>query len=328
MRVRWGVGQEWRISHNRKGHRADGSTYFMREDDRLALGADFHGDIDADAPVVGFFGLDDDRPRGLLSWFTAHPVTAFDPEHPIVFGEYAQVACDVLSAAHGGAPVGFLQGCAGDVNAKGLLAQKPVEQSVADAQRYGTWLGETWCEALAQGREADSDAVGVASEIVTLPFADVPPRDELQAQIDDMLEFIERCEAGEDDTTRTCQGLNFPVKMSPGYRATLVQPLLRWARWAMSLHEQGADVPQGAEFEVAAVRIGDVGVVGMSCEPFDAIGRHIKVHSDLPLTLPCGYMHDTSLAYVPNAGNNGDREYMSDVLSLHHHTAAVRAARR
>ena len=39
------VGRERRISYNRKGRRADGTTYFMREEDRLLLGRDFCGDI-------------------------------------------------------------------------------------------------------------------------------------------------------------------------------------------------------------------------------------------------------------------------------------------
>lgn len=310
--LRWGVGRERRITHNRKGHRADGSTYLMREDDRLELGEDFSGDIDDDAPIIGFYG-EDDRPRGLLAWFTGHPVTAFDPEHPVVFGEYPQVACDVVSAACDGAPVGFLQGCAGDVNSKGLLAQKPVEESVADAYRYGQCLGESWLEALTEATPSRSEAVDVASEIVSLPFEGVPPRETLEAQIADMQSFLERCGADDEPGTRVCQGLNFPRKMSPNYRGELVRPLLRWAEWALSLHD-AADrdaIPRAAEFEVASARIGDVGLVGLSCEPFDAIGRLIKSKSPTMLTLPCGYMHDTCLAYVPNAGNNGDKEYMS-----------------
>jgi hypothetical protein len=284
----------------------------MREPDRLALGVDFHGDIDDQASVLGFFGVDDHQPRCLLTHFTAHPVTAFDPEHPVVFGEYAQIACDLLSSAMGDVPVGFLQGCAGDVNAKGLLKDQPIEQSVRDATYYGHCLAETWLDAITRATPSTRHDIDLQRRIVPLPFTDVPAQDELEAQIADIEQFLEKCE-NDDPDTLTCQGLNFPANMSPQYRATLVQPLLRWATWARSFHTEGrlAAAPRQAEFEVVTMRIGDAGIAGMTCEPFDAIGRKIKRESPWPLTLPCGYMHDTSLGYVPDAGNNGDREYMS-----------------
>src|ERR1051325_6814434 len=46
--VWWAVGHENRISYNRKGRRADGSTFFMREEDRVLYGRDFCGDTDTD----------------------------------------------------------------------------------------------------------------------------------------------------------------------------------------------------------------------------------------------------------------------------------------
>lgn len=312
VELRWGLGHERRISHNRKGHCADGSTYLMREEDRLLLGDDFNGDIDDGAPVVGFFASDG-KPRALLTHFTAHPVTAFDPEHPVAFGEYPQVACDALSEAYGGVPVGFLQGCAGDVNAKGLLGHKSLEASVADATRYGHCLAQTWLDAITRATPSESETLGVDQQLVKLPFSGVPPREELEAQIADMERFLERC-AADDQNTRTCQGLNFPSNMSPNYRGKLVEPLLRWTQWALSFHTENKldEAPTHATIEVASVRLGDVGIVGICCEPFDNIGRQIKRDSPLALTLPCGYMHDTCLGYVPDSGNNkGDREYMS-----------------
>ncbi|MEZ5275293.1 MAG: carbohydrate porin [Opitutaceae bacterium] len=309
--VKWAVGHERRISHNRKGHRVDGTTYFMREEDRLKLGADFNGDIDDDAPVVGFFGTDG-RPRAFLTWFTGHPVTAYDPEHLVVFGEFPQVACDRLSEAFGCVPVGFLQGCAGDVSVKGLYGQKPLEESIADATRYGECLGETFIEAAGRLKDSMSDAIGLLSRVVELPYAGLPPLETLEARITETDVFLERCAAGDPDT-RTVWGLNFPERMSPTYRAAAVKPLNAWAKWARGLTagESKERVPTHAEFEVNVLRLGDVGIAGLSCEPFDAIGRQIKRAAPLPLVLPGGYMHDTSLAYVPDSGNNGDLEYMS-----------------
>lgn len=309
--LKWAVGHERRISHNRKGHRADGTTYFMREEDRLKLGDDFHGDIDDDAPVVGFFG-EDGRVRAFLTWFTGHPVTAYDPEHLIVFGEFPQVACDLLSHAYGDVPVGFLQGCAGDVSCKGLYGQKPLKESVSDSIGYGECLGHSFIDASEHMVDSVSATVALKGRIVELPYADLPPLEFLEARIAETDAFLERC-AADDPDTRTVFGLNFPENMSPAYRAAAVRPLNRWAKWARDLKTGKSDQapPTHAEFEVQVLRLGDVGIVGMSCEPFDAIGRQIKAAAALPLVLPGGYMHDTALAYVPNSGNNGDLEYMS-----------------
>ncbi|MFT5092951.1 MAG: hypothetical protein ACI93T_001773, partial [Porticoccaceae bacterium] len=62
--------------------------------------------------------------------------------------------------------------------------------------------------------------------------------------------------------------------------------------------------------EVAVIRIGDVGIVGMSCEPFQEIGRQIRRASPLPLSVPCGYTN-VSHGYITDSGNTGGQEYMS-----------------
>jgi hypothetical protein len=107
--------------------------------------------------------------------------------------------------------------------------------------------------------------------------------------------------------------LNFPSNMTPRYRAALVEPVLNWARWARSFYEQDQldKAPTGVDVEIAVLRVGDVGIVGLPCEPFDAIGRRIKKHSPCALTLPCGYLNDDYIAYVPDSGNNGDTDYQS-----------------
>lgn len=309
--IHQGLGHERRISYNRKGHRVDGSTYMIREEDRLLLGADFNGDIDDDAPVVAFVSPDG-KPICFLAGFTAHPATAYHAEHPVIFGEFPQIACDDLSAAQGGVPVAFLQGCCGDVNSKGTFGTKPIDQSVEDATRYGHCLGETYRNAARSLTPCRTQKLGFELQRVWLPFAGVPPRAELDQRIADLLDFVGRCERDDPDT-RTCQGLNFPGNMTPRYRSKLVEPLLKWARWARSFHERNRldEAPAGVDVEVAAVRLGDVGIVGLSCEPFDAIGRRIKRNSPAALTLACGYMNDDDAFYIPDSGNNGDLEYQS-----------------
>ena len=94
--VWWAEGAEGRITYNRKGRRADGSTYLMREEDREQVGVDYSGDTDRQAPIVVLKNASG-TPLAALVQFTGHPVTAYHPEKPVVFGDWPQVACDVVA---------------------------------------------------------------------------------------------------------------------------------------------------------------------------------------------------------------------------------------
>jgi hypothetical protein len=133
----------------------------------------------------------------------------------------------------------------------------------------------------------------------------------VEQEIAEMTDFIRRAESG-DENTLSCLGLNFPRSLSPAYRAALVKMVLPWSRRTLALHHQGKAglAPKFVEMEIAVLRLGDVGIVGMPCEPFCGIGRLIKENSPLPLAIPCGYTN-ASFGYVTDAPNTGDREYMS-----------------
>jgi hypothetical protein len=310
VRLAWSVGHERRISYNRKGRRADGSPYYIREEDRGVLGTDFNGDIDDDAPVLAFLG-EDGKPIALLVQFTAHPVTAFHPEEPSTFGDYPQVACDDLSEYWGGVPVGFLQGCAAEINSKGLLANIPAQEKVADATRYGHLLGQTYIGACRNLQFSQREDLDISWRRVALSFDDIPSVESLQDDLSEMEDFLRRCANG-DENTLTCCGLNFPSTLSPPFRAKLIEPCLRWTLWALSLHndDRAGQVLSEVEVEIGVFRIGDVGIVGLPLEPFLGIGRQIRAGSALPLTIPCGYMND-NIGYVPDSPNLGDRDYSS-----------------
>jgi hypothetical protein len=328
VEVRFGKGRERRITYNRKGRRADGSTYLMREEDRLLLGGDFCGDIDDDAFVVGFF-KGDGKPAGFLTQFTGHPATAFHCDYPIFWAEFAQVACDDLSAAYGGTPVGFLQGCAGEINSKGLLSDLTTEQSVARSEGYGHQLGETFLEIAGTLTPSKTRALSWSWRPVVLPFREVPPVGELKARLEGVQAFLRRCEQGDEPGTRRCDGLNFPRNMRLPSRVTLIEPTRKWLEWTLALHRERRlhEAPTGITLSIAAIRISDVGIVGLPCEPFVGIGRQIKGHSPLPVTLPCGYMNEgqDSWAYIPDGPNCEDLDYQS---SFYRYTTTMLAYRQ
>ena len=305
--VWWAEGTEGRITYNRKGRRADGSTYLMREEDRELVGQDFIGDIDRQAPIVVLKSLDG-KPAAALVQFTGHPVTSYRPEQPIIFGEWPQIACDLVAQhlqSPGSPPVGFLQGCAGDINSKEMF-RGGVERSM----QFGQMLGQSYIKAIDMMKPSRRDGLDYAVENVRIPLAPLPSEKQLRMEIVEMEDFVRRAAAG-DENTRACVGLNFPKELSPAYRGKLVEAILPWNRWAIQLHESGqADTtPRYLEAEIYVIRIGDVGIVGMPFEPFQGIGRQIR-RSSLPLTIPCGYAN-INIGYLTDSANTGDREYMS-----------------
>jgi len=308
--VAWALGRERRISYNRKGRRADGSTYLMRDEERVLLGADFNGDIDDEAPVVAFLGANG-RPVCFFVQFTAHPLASFHPEHPVVFGDYCQVACDDLSAAHGGVPVLFLQGCAGESNTKLFLLKIPAAERVANAVRFGRLLGETYIAASRDLQPSPRSDLAFAWRDVFLPFTGVPSERRLRADLVVIEDYLRRVAAG-DENLLTCLGINAARSMSLAYRMKVVEPYRRWIGWALRFHTENrlGHAPRGVPATVGAFRIGEIGLVGLPCEPLLGLGRQIRAGSRLPLTIPVGYMND-NIGYVPDGPNVGDTEFSS-----------------
>ncbi len=306
--VWWAEGSEGRISYNRKGRRADGSTYLMREEDRDLMGVDFNGDIDRQAPIV-VLKSKQGEPVTALTQFTSHPCTCFHPEKPIIFGDWPQVACDLVAAHLSPTKpmaVSFLQGCAGDVNSKGMF-RGDVELS----KKYGGMLADSYIQALAKLQPSARNDLQFSVEKVQIPLAPLPSEEVLRAEIAEMEDFMRRAFAGDEDTM-LCVGQNFPRELTPAYRGKLIEMVLPWSKWALNLRQTGkADtVAKFLEVEIQVIRIGDVGIVGMPFEPFQGIGRQIRAGSKLPLTIPCGYTN-LSYGYLTDGPNTGDGEYQS-----------------
>lgn len=306
-----GLGREGRINYNRKGRRADGSTYFMREEDRQLVGSDFRGDADDDAPVICLRGADGKTVTWIIH-YNAHPVTMYRAEDFIASGDWPQIACERVGAKLGprGVPVSFLQGCAGDVNSRHQFSG-----DTKLAAQYGRWLADACIGAARAMKRSESRGMGFNIGIAKVPFASLPPLRSLEREKADMESFVARAEAGDEDTLR-CAGLNFPRAMSPAYRGMLVSYVLEWTRWAIERHRRGnpnRGLPRTLDLEIHALRLGDVGLTFMPTEPFQGIGRQVRAASPMPLTIPVAYTNSVTgfIGYVPDASNIGDGEYMS-----------------
>lgn len=304
--VEWGKAEETRITYNRKGTRTDGSTYFMREEDRLGIaGEGYHGLIDPEAIVVLFRGNNKEAVAA-LTFFTGHPVAAYNPEKMISYGQFPQEATERLSAYLGGIPIGFVQGCAGNINAKHMLTG-----TIEQARDLGQKLGESFVIAAQSLRPSARTGLDWSRETVNVPLSDLPPKEALEKDLASMDDFIKRGRAGDENTMR-CVGMNFPKALTPPYRARLVELVRPWYVWALEQHENNnlKNVPKHLVLDIVVARLGDVGFVGLPFESFVQTGLKIKRESSLPVVLTCGYT-DGKYGYIPDAGGVNDREYMS-----------------
>jgi len=315
VHVYWGTAQEDRITYNRKGRRPDGTTFFMREEDRLLEGEDFRGDIDTQAPIVVFRNLHGDAVAAWIQ-FTGHPVTSYHPENPVVHGDYPQISCDFVGrhlGAHSDVPVGFFQGCCGDVNAKGMF-----RGGAEMATQLGEMIGQSYVDAIPGLTLSVQDGMDFVELKADIPLSGLPSEEVLQKELEEIEDFIERARSGDPDTL-TCAGLNFPRDLSPAYRGGLVERIRHWTVWALAQWQSktAEQLPRVFPMPFWALRVGDVGIVAMPCEPFQEVGREIRKHSPFPLTIPCAYANYVT-GYMPDETSIGDREYMS---SFHRYSA-------
>ena len=304
--VYYGKAEENRISYNRRGVYPNGKTFFMREEDRQMAGEGYRGLIDPDVSVVVFKNTKTGKPEAALMMFACHPVVAYNPEKQFVHGQFPQIAAEMLSKELGDIPVGFLQGCSGDINAKYMLTG-----TIEQANEAGKMLGETAVIAARNLTCSKRSGLDWAVETAHIPYDDLPSEASLKRSLQEIDDFIERGNAG-DENTLNCIGMNFPKALTPPYRAILVQGVRNWYVWALQQHAEKMlyTLPEYVAMPIVIARFGDAGFVGMPYEPFVKTGLKIKSLTNLPMVLPGGYTNG-SMGYIPDETATKDLEYMS-----------------
>jgi hypothetical protein len=306
VNVSCGTGQEPDITYNRKGRRPDGTTYFMREEDRIKLPASYTGVIDPTATVIRF-DRTDGNPMLLMTHFTGHPVIAYNLEEPVANPDYSGWAIiDLLQAYRKAHPVGvFLQGCAGDINAKGMFSGPKL------ARESGEKLGKVFIEASHHTKKVKNQRLGFATGVAHVPYGPLPSIAELEKDRQELLAFQKRVDEGSPDTLNVI-GYNFSETMKMGYRRNLATPFLRWIAWAMEMQKAGK--PRPLDFlpvTVQVVSFGDTAVAVMPHELFVGIGFSIRRRSPFANTIPVAYSNALYPGYIGTSEDVGSREYMS-----------------
>lgn len=301
--VAWGVEEVPNITYNRKGRRPDGSTYFMREEDRPD---DFTGNID---PLAGIIGFHSPEGRSLLflTHFTGHPVIAYRLESPVINPEYCGWAVRDLAAAYpeDRPATVFFQGCCGDINGKGMFKGAEV------ARRSGKILGAALIKASRNLTPIPRPVLAFTRGVAMVPYGPLPPVDQLRRERTELLEFQRRVDAGDPDTFNVI-GYNFSKTMKLIQRRNLAAPLLQWTDWALEMHQAGNPRPQRfMPIKVQVVALGDIAIVTSQAELFVEIGLDIRRRSPYAMTLPVAYSNGTAPYYIGASRDVGDREYMS-----------------
>lgn len=303
--IEWGNAEENRITYNRRGKYVNGKSYFIREEDRLPLGEGYRGLIDPDATVVLFKNTSGKYIAG-LTFFTGHPVTAYSPEKMFSHGQFPQIATERLAKQLGDIPIGFVQGCAGDINSKYMLTG-----TIKDADLMGEYLAEAFLVAAKNLHKSQRIDFRWSREEVHVPFAKLPPVDSLKKDLAAIDDFMRRGNNG-DENTLYCVGMNFPQALTPPYRARLVEMVRPWYLWALEQYAQKKEnsQPPYLTMKIFVARIGDVGFVGLPYEPFVKTGLKIKNETNLPCIITGGYI-DGVYGYIPDASACDDREYQA-----------------
>jgi len=220
------------------------------------------------------------RLKAVLLNYGCHP-TVMGPENLLVSADWPGAAVAMLGRALGyPAWIGFAQGAAGDVSARFVRRA----QSFAEVERLGSLLAGKSLEMLGNlpVLEGAGPGVGVRSRVVSLEPGALPGQAEAEAAI-----------AAAEARLAAVRAAG----ASPG-EVRIAETALQGARIALAWKSMQDKLEFDAEVQVA--RIGrDVALVGLSCEPFSALGLEIRRRSPFATTLVVGYANGYC-GYMPD----------------------------
>jgi len=311
--MRYAEGSLPELQYNRKGRRPDGTTFFMREADRLA-NPDWTGLIDPRVPVLRLDGPGG-RPVAVVTQYTGDPCIATQLERPVVSPDLPGYAAEYLAEQLGEPelPVLYFQGCKGDIAVKYMFAGE--DKAREAGRRLGAVMGRLAEEAQTTSAEPLCSARGTA----VVPLEDLPLLEHLEKEKVELAAFDRRLVEGNEAETKEVLGHNFPGGASPSYRRDYAETLARWTNWAIKAHKNKQSIRREVRFDVRAFRLGDVGLVTTWAEMFGSIGLNIQKRSPFPhvvVACCCGHTWPdmpapARWAYVPGACDLAGGEYMT-----------------
>jgi hypothetical protein len=279
--VRLGVGRGLLdgFAFNRRGVKRDGAILMPKPQgrERQPLGLTelcyLEGPMDPEVGVVCVQGLDL-RPLAFLLHHTCHPVNVFgDPltYRGAVSADWPGAWAREMQAAFGGHTVPLvLNGCCGNIN-----PWHPFDPDCRpDHRRMGRALARM-SERVVEGMRFSSAAeVGWRLEHVPLPFREIP--EARRAEVERLLSAHARPPRGADGQ---------------------VDP-----QWFLAASTRSVELCRRREgelrYEIQALRLGQVAILGLPGEPFVEGQLQLKVNSPAPYTFPA-HLTTQYVGYLP-----------------------------
>jgi hypothetical protein len=339
-----GVGQEDRLSENRRLKLKDGREIDMRRAYALPPDEDVHsvGPID---PQIGILRLDreDGRPLAVLYNFACHPIMGA-PGGGNTAGFPAFASKAIEETLGNGAVAFFVQGCAGEINPIRYKTVMPARDDEPLGQRLGVSVLRTW-------RAIETRAgvgLAVANETVQIPRAtDFPAR---LAAIESQQQKLLRMLRPTDIDFKTFLPLLIQHKLSPEYPSYHVQGYLHdKARGRNDLQHHDEMIRKNLEVylhnipvmeeltrlnvnrellrknqalnqaagngpitaEVAGLRVGDFRLVTFPGELSVEVGLRLKKQAPAPFTFVGGYCNGY-IFYLPTEQQRANTGYAQE----------------
>ncbi|MSS70898.1 MAG: hypothetical protein EXS64_05350 [Candidatus Latescibacteria bacterium] len=254
-----------RIGHNRREKRKDG---------RMTLG---HNPGGPEAPWVDVLRADrqDGSPMGIFYAHAAHPVNL---RGLATSAEYPGYAARFIARNLNGAVPMFAQACCGDINCA------PMDGQFETSERQGEILGCATVTAALQAESVGGKRLASACRKVGLPLM-VPTVEEAERALEQQREGLSQARKDERVT---------PYQLRVQYEGQV-----GWAEDYLRAAREG-DRGGTQDFEIQAMRIGDVALVAYPGEMFVEYQLGLDRESPFPRTITLGYTNGC-IGYVPMA---------------------------
>lgn len=276
---------EGAIGINRRERKPDGS---------IQIGKNPQGPID---PNVYVLRVEDENGNvmGIVVHHAAHAVV-LGPNNLYVSADYPGVTVRAIERVFGDGTVAmFLQGCCGNINA---IREKG---TFDECERIGMALAGTALRAASFANEIEPTPIIAQRRVLQLPLLPPPSKDELK----EMMQSYRR-------------DLNEAKRSGDKVREQVTKAMLNWAKEASRLaRSRSAKLTQ--PFEMTALRIGDLAILGLSGEVFIEYALNIRGSSPFKETFVLGYTNGC-IGYVPTTSAYDEGGYEVDMAYKYYGT--------
>ncbi len=263
-----GRGRVERVASNRRVKLPDGKTIHRYARAPVEWRRLEEGLIDPDATVIRF-DRKDGSTLGAIATYSCHPTAAGGDLHEWVSADLVGVAVRKVEPTLG-APILFMQGCAGDIGTGKWTEGTPAE----DTQRMGERLAAGMLSALGSAQPVELGPLRAAEKRVDLELDPFPPLAEMEERL-----------------KKAAEG---------GVSGEVVA-----AGDALVVARRAEEIRRPL---VGALSIGDLAISLLPGEVFLRLGLHIRDASPFQHTLVSAY-NNVSLQYIPTADQFPEGEF-------------------